>query len=660
MNQTRVNQKARLGNTTDRHFKLPNQLDTNQIHTAQEHLSMQTPTGCDGWAFFMTSRKPFGQVARIHLLMPIPSSPPITNAYIAAVFQQLADLTELTGGNRFKIIAFQNVVRTLEDLTQPVADMDRRLLSKIQGIGSGTAGRIAELLDTGRLADLDALLDEVPHGLLAVMDVPGLGPKTVALLWRGASVTSVEDLKAKAESGELETLKGFGKKKSANILKNLAFAAASGGRIRIGRAHQLATTFIQLLGELPGVEKVQYAGSLRRGRETIGDVDLLCAALPIAASAIFDAFVSHAHVSDVLLRGDTKCSVRMGEGDTALQVDLRVVHPDSFGAALMYFTGSKEHNVKLRERAQAQSLSLNEYGLWKETEKGAKKKPLASATEDEVYKALGLAWVPPELREDRGEIALAEKNNLPALLTLADVKAELHSHTTASDGKWSIEENARAAAARGFHTVAITDHSKGQAQANGLSNERLEQHIVAIHAAAQKLKGVIRVLAGSEVDILADGSLDYPDELLAQLDIVVASPHAALTQEPKKATARLIKAIENPYVSIIGHPTGRIVNRREGLSPDLPALFKAAAERGVALEINANPYRLDLRDSHARLFIHEYGGKIAINTDAHGLGDLDHLQFGVSTARRAGATAHDVVNCLGLDELANWIASTRP
>lgn len=586
--------------------------------------------------------------------MPAPSSTPPTNRFVAAVFQQLADLTEITGGNRFKVIAFQKVVRVIDDLPQEVASMDRRLLPKVEGIGAGTAQRIGELIDTGRVADLDALLAEVPPGLIAVLDVPGLGPKTVAQLWQQAGVTSLEDLSAKLGTGELESLKGFGKKKIENLKKSLAFAASAGDRVRIGRAYRVATTLIAALEGLSGVERIDYAGSLRRGRETIGDVDLLAAADPSAAAGIFDAFVAHAGIDEVLLRGDTKCSVRLGAGGPPMQVDLRVVAPDSFGAALMYFTGSKEHNVKLRERAQAQGMSLNEYALTRDGER------VAGATEEEVFAALGLSWVPPELREDRGEVALAEANDLPALLTLDDVKAELHSHTTASDGSWSIEENALGAAARGFHTVAITDHSKGQAQANGLSVERLLAHIEAVHAVAEKLAGTITVLAGSEVDILADGTLDYPDEVLAQLDVVVASPHAALGQDPKKATARLIRAIENPYVSIVGHPTGRIINRREGLSPDMAAVMRAAADRGVALEINANPYRLDLRDAHARLFVSEYGGRLAINTDAHGPGDLDHLRFGVGVARRAGATADDVVNCLDADALAKWIAGTRP
>jgi DNA polymerase (family 10) len=315
----------------------------------------------------------------------------------------------------------------------------------------------------------------------------------------------------------------------------------------------------------------------------------------------------------------------------------------------------------MRERAIAQGMSLNEYALTRDGQ------PVAGATEEEVFEALGLAWVPPELREDRGELNLAERHYKAAdaigglpLVQLTDIRAELHTHTTASDGRWSIEENARAAAARGFHTVAITDHSKGQAQANGLSEDRLVKHIEAVRAVAKKLEGTITVLAGSEVDILASGDLDYPDDLLAELDIVVASPHAALSQEPAKATKRLLKAIENPYVTILGHPTGRIVNRREGLSPDMEALFKAAKDRGIALEINASPYRLDLRDTHARAWVQDHGGKLAINTDAHAEAHLDNLRFGVLTAKRAGATKDDVVNGLSKAALAKWIASTRP
>ncbi|MEM9419388.1 MAG: DNA polymerase/3'-5' exonuclease PolX [Planctomycetota bacterium] len=589
---------------------------------------------------------------------------PTTNAQLAAIFHQMADLTEITGGNRFKVNAFAKAGRVLEDMTKQVSEIDPALLPKVEGIGKGTAERIAEFLETGKIADHEELLDQVPSGLLKVMDVPGLGPKTVALLWNEVGIESIDDLKAKIETGELEALKGFGKKKIENIQKNLKFAESAGDRQRIGLAYALATMLIEDLKDLPSIEKIGYAGSLRRGKETIGDVDILVASSGTdeQKKAIFDAFVNHVAVADVIAHGDTKASVRTHEESKGMQVDLRVVAPVNFGAALMYFTGSKEHNVKMRERAIAQGMSLNEYSLSKDGE------PVAGASEEEVFSALNLAWVAPELREDRGELTLAEQSHkaadgiggLPKLLELADIKAELHSHTTASDGRWSIEENALGAAARGFHTVAITDHSKGQAQANGLNEKRLVQHIEAVRKVAKKLEGTITVLAGSEVDILADGSLDYDDDLLAELDIVVASPHAALTQDPAKATKRLLKAIENPYVTIVGHPTGRIVNRREGLSPDMETIFKAAKDRGIALEINASPYRLDLRDTHARTWVQEYGGKLAINTDAHSEDHLDNLRFGVVTARRAGATTNDVVNTMSQSKLAKWITSTRP
>ncbi len=593
---------------------------------------------------------------------------PSTNHQLAAIFSQMADLTEITGGNRFKVNAFTKVSRILEDLTKDVATIDPQLLPKLEGIGQGTADRIAQYLDAGEIADHQALLAAVPPGLMQVMDVPGLGPKTVAQLWHEADVTSLADLKAKLDTGELAELKGFGKKKIENLQKNLKFAETAGQRRRIGHAYALAQTLIQDLraDDTLKIDRIETAGSLRRGKETIGDLDLLVTTPGGDANrtAVLDAFVKHPLVDDILVHGDTKASIRTTQEAGGMQVDLRVVDPAHFGATLMYFTGSKAHNIKLRERALDRGLSLNEYALTRDNKDGP---AVAAQTEEEVYAALDLTWIPPELREDRGEITRAQRSHadpaaadgLPQLLELSDIRAELHSHTTASDGTWSIEENARAALARGFHTVAITDHSKGQVQANGLSNERLIQHIEAVREVAQKLKGQITVLAGSEVDILSDGRLDYPDELLAELDIVVASPHAALTQDPDKATKRLLKAIDNPYVTLIGHPTGRLVNRREGLSPDMDALFKAAAVRGIALEINASPYRLDLRDTHAHTWVHDHGGKLSINTDAHQESNLDNLRFGVLTARRAGARKQDVVNCLNQKKLRAWIRSTR-
>ncbi len=595
----------------------------------------------------------------------------------------MADVLEVLGANRFKVIAFQKAARVLGELTDDVAGMDSKSLRAVDGIGKGMADRIEAFVATGELAEAAELMAKVPAGVVMMLDVPGLGPKTVALLWREAGLNDLDELTKALDTGELEALPGFGKKKIANIKKNLAFAEQAGKRVRIGEAMPLALWFVEKLRVLKQVKRIEYAGSLRRGKETIGDLDLLVTADTEDAEVVMDAFVGLEVVTDVIAKGKTKSSVRTGEssgaagsskgggipgGGGGMQVDLRVVPMESYGAALMYFTGSKEHNVRLRERAIAMGMKLNEWGLTKQDSDEV----VASGSEEDVFEALDLAWVPPELREDRVEVALAEASHkagdgiagppappgLPTLIELSDIQAELHTHTTASDGMWTIEQLATAVADRGFHTVAITDHSKGQVQANGLSDERLEKHIIAVRRVAEKLKGRITVLAGSEVDILADGRLDYPDSLLKELDVVVASPHAALTQEPAKCTARFLKAMENPYVTIMGHPTGRLVGRREGLSPDMGALFKAASERGVAMEINANHWRLDLRDTHARAAI-TAGVKLAINTDAHGPADLDQLQYGVLTARRAGVTKNDVVNCLSKTALAKWLKSTR-
>jgi len=588
------------------------------------------------------------------------------NTKLSRIFQQMADVLEVLGANRFKVIAFQKASRVIGELTEDVAGMDGKALRAVEGIGKGMADRIEAFVETGELAEAAELMAKVPSGVVDMLDVPGLGPKTVSLLWREAGLSDLDELTKALGTGELEALPGFGKKKIENIRKNLAFAKEAGKRARIGKAMPLAWWFIDQLKGLKKVKRIDFAGSLRRGKETIGDVDLLVAADGGDAGAIMEAFVALEPVTDVIAQGKTKSSVRTGESSGisggGMQVDLRVVPAESYGSALMYFTGSKEHNVRLRERAISMGMKLNEWGLTKQDTDEV----IAGGTEEDVFKALGLAWVPPELREDRGEVALAEQTyiagdgiaGLPDLIEVSDIRAELHTHTTASDGMWTIEQLATAAAECGFHTVAITDHSKGQVQANGLSDERLEKHIAAVRRVAEKLKNKIVVLAGSEVDILTDGRLDYPDSLLKELDVVVASPHAALSQEPAKCTARFLKAMENPYVTIMGHPTGRLIGRREGLSPDMGALFRAAAARGIAMEINANHWRLDLRDTHARAAI-AAGVKLAINTDAHGPADLDQLQYGILTARRAGVTKNDVVNCMTQAGLAKWLKSMR-
>lgn len=576
-----------------------------------------------------------------------------TNQQLAAIFQQMADVHTILEDDRFRINAFARAARVIGDLPINLEEIGAEvaLLGKVEGIGKGTAAKIAEFLETGKIKAHDDVMKRIPHGLLELLDVPGLGPKTVSLMWNQAGIESLADLKEKLKTDELTALPRMGTKTLDKLRKSIAFIESSSGRINIGKALPLATWFVEQLSKLPGVEHVQYAGSLRRGKETIGDLDLLVAANANDSETISNAFVQlpGAGVTEILAQGQTKSSVRTEHG---VQVDLRIVDPQHFGAALMYFTGSKEHNVAMRQRAIKMGMSLNEYALTQDD------KPVAAKTEEEVYQAMGLAWVAPEMREDHGELALAEKNELPKLIEVADIKAELHAHTTASDGIWSIEQYADFAISRGFHTIAITDHSKGQAQANGLNEQRLIEHIENIKAAAKVYKGRLTILAGSEVDILADGSLDYADELLAELDVVVASPHAALSQEPKVATKRMLKAMENRYVTIMGHPTGRLINRREGLSPDMPQLIAAAKDRGIAMEINANHWRLDLRDSHARLAL-KSGVKLAIDTDAHGPGDMDELKYGILTARRSGATANDVVNCMAHGQLQDWLKSTR-
>jgi DNA polymerase (family 10) len=576
----------------------------------------------------------------------------MTNHQIADLFEEMADLSDLLGGDKFRAIALQKIARVLRELPDDLCNdpaVCLESLQKLEGIGKSSAQRILECLQTGRIAEHQQMLAQVPPGLLTLLNVPGVGAKTVALLWKEGQVQSCEDFKTRLAAGGLKGIKGLGDKKLANILANLELAQTANVRVNIGRALPAASWFVGQLRQIKGVKQAAYAGSLRRGRETVGDLDLLAAVEPADAPAVSDAFTRLPAVKEVIGQGPTKTSIRTSDG---VQVDLRIVDPSSFGAALLYFTGSKDHNVLLRQRAIDQGMKLNEYSLSRD---GVS---VASASEQDVYAALGLDWIPPELREAREEISQAQNKQLPTLVRLDDILAELHTHTKASDGKWSVEELVSFAADRGFHTLAITDHSKSQVQAHGLTVERLVEHVSHVREVAARVKGKITVLAGAEVDILTDGELDYPNSVLRELDVVVASPHASLTQDSAKATKRLLRAIENPCVTILGHPTGRLVQRREGLSPDMKSLYKAASQRGIALEINANSHRLDLRDIHARGAL-EHGCKLAINTDAHGPADFDQLVYGLLTARRAGATAKDVVNCLDSKSLRAWIKSTR-
>ena len=565
------------------------------------------------------------------------------NAELARIFQEMSAIMELTGANVFRVNAYARASRVLNDLAVDVADIaDHKQLVAIEGIGDGTATKILEYLDTAAVEAHKALLDEVPHGLLELLKISGLGPKTVRVLWEQGGVTGLAALIEKLDSGAVEKLPRMGAKTVANIRESIAFAAAQGKRVRLGDALPLAERIVEYLRRVRGTTRVEYAGSLRRGRETIGDIDVL--ASTARPDALHDAFGAMPGVLKVLVAGETKSSVRLESG---MQVDLRVVDAASFGAALLYFTGSKEHNVVLRERAVRMKMSLNEYGM-------TGRRAVDAGTEASIYCALGLPFIPPEMREHRGEFALTET---PRLVEIGDIRAELHAHTVASDGRFTIETLAACAADRGYHTVAVTDHSPSSAQANGLSPDRLLEHIDAIHAANTEIDG-ITILAGAEVDILADGRLDYDDEILARLDIVVASPHSTLRQDPLAATKRLLAAIRHPLVHVLGHPTGRIVNRREGLNPDMTKLFEAAAEHGTALELNANSLRLDLRDIHVRAAV-EAGATVALNTDAHRPEHFDELRYGIMTARRGWLEAERCVNTWSARKLQSWLRSKR-
>ncbi len=574
---------------------------------------------------------------------------------IAAIFEEMADIMEILGEDRFRINSFRKSARLLAETTEDIVALgEAGELTKLPGVGKGTAGRIQELLKTGHLAEHAELRKKVPPGLPGLLEIQGLGPKTVAKLWQEAKITSLDELRSALREGpeRLEELEGMGPKKVALLKEAVSFAESVAGRFRLDEAEAVANGLKEAVAKCKGAVRVEVAGSLRRWRETIGDIDLLCQADQNNAGQIMDAFTSADGVTKLLVSGKTKSSVVFGG---RIQADLRVVPKKSFGAALQYFTGSKAHNIALREIAVRKKLRLNEYGLFKEAGKD-KGKQLAGAEEEGIYKALGLSWVPPELREDRGEVAASAKGSLPDLICLEDIRGDLHMHTTASDGVNSIDEMIQSCRELGYAYMAITDHSKSQIQANGLDEDRLAEHVAAIRAAARKHQDIV-VLAGIEVDVLKDGRLDFPDDVLAKLDFVTASPHSALAQKGEAATARLIRAIENPYVHVIGHPSGRLINQRAGMDIDIVKLAEAAAANDTALEINAHPWRLDLRDVHVRAAV-QAGAKLLICTDAHNAGkdgDLSLMRFGVATARRGWASAADVINTYAPSALKNWL-----
>ncbi|MEN0020081.1 MAG: DNA polymerase/3'-5' exonuclease PolX [Planctomycetota bacterium] len=602
-----------------------------------------------------------------------------TNERIAKKLDEMAQMLELLGENKFRVNAHAKAARVLRDLSTDVATLvdTPDELTAIDGIGAKTADKIVEFVDSGRIAEHAELASKVPAGLFELLTVPGLGPKTIRAMWQDKGVESRADLQRIIDDGTIADLPRMGEKAVDKIRKGLEFAKQSTGRIPIGVARPVAVAITERMRAVKGVQRADFAGSLRRGKETIGDVDVLVVADD--PEAAHDAFRTMPEVDEVIAAGETKSSVRLrvptdpnqwkslkpeAGATLVMQADLRTVPAESWGAALMYFTGSKEHNVRLRERAQQRGLTLNEYGLFPDdpdaegTPQSRGVKAKASKEEKDVFAALKLAEVPPEMREDRGEVAAADRSDgpsqLPKPMSVSDIKAELHAHTTASDGRLELIELAKHARDRGFHTIAVTDHSKASAIANGLDEDRLRAQAETVAEVNAELDD-IDVLRGSEVDIMADGTLDFDDDVLGELDVVVASPHVALTQDGKDATKRLLKVIENPFVHIVGHPTGRLVGRREGLSPAMDEIIAAAVEHNVALEINAHWLRLDLRDTHVRA-VTEAGGLIAIDCDVHHPHDFDNLIFGVLTGRRGWLTKERCVNCWSKTKLRKWLS----
>ena len=561
----------------------------------------------------------------------------MNNLAIARVLGEIGDLLEIKAENPFKIRAYRNAADTIAHLATPLAEISDEERRGIPGIGKDLAGKIAELLESGSIRYHQELLQEFPPTVLDLLHLQGVGPKTVALLYHGLGIRTLEDLELAARDGRIRSLKGMGAKKEALILKALDERQRFTGRRLMAEAADAAASLVATLREHAPDAEIAPVGSLRRGCETCGDIDILAAGAP---PTLMDVFTSYKLVERVLARGDTKSSVLIWGG---FQADLRVVPRQSLGAAMQYFTGSKAHNIALRDRAIQHGFKLNEYGLYRVDDNSL----VAGADEEGIYSALGLAFVAPELRENRGEIAAAEARALPRLLSLEDLRGDLHMHTTVTDGRADAETMVRAAQASGLEYVAITDHSQALAMANGLDEERALEHAARIRALNDRLDG-ITVLAGIECDIRADGTMDLADDCLAQLDIVIASIHSAFNLDEAQMTDRLLRAISNPYVDVIGHPTGRLILKRDGYRIDLERILSAAAEAGVAVEINSQVDRLDLDDAKARA-AKARGVKIVIDSDAHSPVGLGALRWGALTARRAWLEPGDVLNTLPID-----------
>ncbi len=582
------------------------------------------------------------------------------NWEIADVLEELADLLEIQGANRFRVRAYREAARTVREHAVPMRQLvaDDVDLTELPTIGEDMSSHVTELVETGSLSQLEEVAGDVPRTLAEITRLPGVGPKRTKKLWDGLGITTVDELESAAEAGRVRELEGFGEKTERKILSGIEQHRRHAERFLLSDADRYVEPLLEHLRDAPGVERLEVAGSYRRRKETVGDVDVL--AIAEEGEPVMEHFTSYRKVDEVVQAGETRGSVRL---DSGVQVDLRIVEADSYGAALVYFTGSKEHNVALRKRALGRDLTVSEYGVFEleveggegeesERERGER---VAGETEEDVYAAVGLPWIPPEMREARGEIEAAEAGELPELIELDDLRGDLQMHTTWSDGKASVEGMLEACAELGYEYFAITDHSQALAMTGGLDEAKLREQWEEMDEVAGRHEE-IRLLRSLEVDVLEDGSLDLSDDLLEALDLVVVSIHSKFGLDPDRQTERILAALEHPEVDVLAHPTGRLINRRDPYDFDLDAVLESAAGKGVALELNAHPDRLDLKDTHLMRAV-ELGAKIVISTDAHRPEHLELMRYGVEQARRAWLTADEVLNTRPLEDFLSGLRS---
>ncbi len=572
----------------------------------------------------------------------------VTNSDIARMFNETADLLEIKGENPFKVRAYRNAARIVQNIAKPLKDLieEGYELTKIPGIGHDLSEYIKEIVKTGKFSKLERLKSEIPPQLIDMLAIEGLGPKRIRTLYERLHITSMEDLRRAATAGKIEKLPGFGPVLVKKILKGIKLAKKAGERFRLDVAENYARDLVSYLRKIPGILTIEVAGSFRRKKETVGDLDILVTAENW--EKVSDHFVKYEGIKETVSKGPTRSSVIL---DSGLQIDLRSVPKESYGAALHYFTGSKSHNIEIRKLALQKGLKINEYGVFKDEQK------IAGATESEVYKAVGLDYIEPELRENRGEIEAVQKGDLPSLVEPDEIRGDLHIHTRYSDGANTIEEMAQAAIDRGYEYIAITDHSKRMSIAGGLDEKAVLKQIEHIQKLNQRYKG-FKILKGIEVDILEDGSLDLSDEVLKELDLVVAAIHSKFSLSREKQTYRLLKAMDNPYFIIVAHPTGRLIAQRQPYDIDMQRVIEFAKERGVILEINAQPQRLDLNDIYIKM-AKDAGVKMAISTDAHDLFSLEYMRYGLYQARRGWCERVDIVNTKSLSELEKFIKDIK-